>query len=264
MDNVAPCRLRLRVKFFVEPHLILQEQTRYVYQLVCCIETVCNTATLYLTTSSMRLSVARDYNSARHLLKKVHKKKFKLRFFISLWHLRSNSCRGTTQSLASSLSIILSFCFQYSETSYSNLFPGCFRGYYRSFWLSIRQEMWSSSSGAVCCSVPALRDPLCDSQDLCHCPYSTQNNFCCAFFLFQLFVAIFVWTKAQPSIWHFCRCCLETVRQASVGCFPHCLCFHRNKSSWVTVAAGIIQWFFVNIGMYIFFLCIFIDFYSCS
>lgn len=29
MDNVAPCRLRLRVKFFVEPHLILQEQTRY-------------------------------------------------------------------------------------------------------------------------------------------------------------------------------------------------------------------------------------------
>lgn len=31
MDNVAPCRLRLRVKFFVEPHLILQEQTRYAY-----------------------------------------------------------------------------------------------------------------------------------------------------------------------------------------------------------------------------------------
>lgn len=29
MDSVAPCRLRLRVKFFVEPHLILQEQTRY-------------------------------------------------------------------------------------------------------------------------------------------------------------------------------------------------------------------------------------------
>nr|XP_057902855.1 E3 ubiquitin-protein ligase MYLIP-A [Doryrhamphus excisus] len=31
MDNVAPCRLRLRVKFFVEPHLILQEQTRHVF-----------------------------------------------------------------------------------------------------------------------------------------------------------------------------------------------------------------------------------------
>lgn len=31
MDHVAPCRLRLRVKFFVEPHLILQEQTRYVF-----------------------------------------------------------------------------------------------------------------------------------------------------------------------------------------------------------------------------------------
>ncbi|GAA6096064.1 E3 ubiquitin-protein ligase MYLIP-A [Tachysurus ichikawai] len=27
MDSVTPCRLRLRVKFFVEPHLILQEQT---------------------------------------------------------------------------------------------------------------------------------------------------------------------------------------------------------------------------------------------
>ncbi|XP_061912589.1 E3 ubiquitin-protein ligase MYLIP-A [Entelurus aequoreus] len=31
MDNVVPCRLRLRVKFFVEPHLILQEQTRHVF-----------------------------------------------------------------------------------------------------------------------------------------------------------------------------------------------------------------------------------------
>ncbi|KAM9416224.1 E3 ubiquitin-protein ligase MYLIP-A-like isoform 1-T1 [Salvelinus alpinus] len=31
MDNLTPCRLRLRVKFFVEPHLILQEQTRHVF-----------------------------------------------------------------------------------------------------------------------------------------------------------------------------------------------------------------------------------------
>ncbi|KAM9824503.1 LOW QUALITY PROTEIN: E3 ubiquitin-protein ligase MYLIP-A [Neosynchiropus ocellatus] len=31
MDSVTPCRLRLRVKFFVEPHLILQEQTRHVF-----------------------------------------------------------------------------------------------------------------------------------------------------------------------------------------------------------------------------------------
>ena len=30
MDHLNPCRLRLRVKFFVEPHLILQEQTRYI------------------------------------------------------------------------------------------------------------------------------------------------------------------------------------------------------------------------------------------
>ncbi|XP_077363849.1 E3 ubiquitin-protein ligase MYLIP-A-like [Festucalex cinctus] len=31
VDNVAPCRLRLRVKFFVEPHLVLQEQTRHIF-----------------------------------------------------------------------------------------------------------------------------------------------------------------------------------------------------------------------------------------
>ncbi|KAL2084446.1 hypothetical protein ACEWY4_019964 [Coilia grayii] len=33
MDNVSPCRLKLRVKFFVEPHLILQEQTRHLFLL---------------------------------------------------------------------------------------------------------------------------------------------------------------------------------------------------------------------------------------
>ncbi|XP_061615676.1 E3 ubiquitin-protein ligase MYLIP-A [Phyllopteryx taeniolatus] len=31
VDNLTPCRLRLRVKFFVEPHLILQEQTRHIF-----------------------------------------------------------------------------------------------------------------------------------------------------------------------------------------------------------------------------------------
>ncbi|XP_037119911.1 E3 ubiquitin-protein ligase MYLIP-A-like [Syngnathus acus] len=31
VDNATPCRLRLRVKFFVEPHLILQEQTRHIF-----------------------------------------------------------------------------------------------------------------------------------------------------------------------------------------------------------------------------------------
>ncbi|KAM9384520.1 E3 ubiquitin-protein ligase MYLIP-A [Pholidichthys leucotaenia] len=31
MDNLSFCRLRLRVKFFVEPHLILQEQTRHIF-----------------------------------------------------------------------------------------------------------------------------------------------------------------------------------------------------------------------------------------
>ncbi|XP_059423855.1 E3 ubiquitin-protein ligase MYLIP-B [Carassius carassius] len=31
VDCLSPCRLRLRVKFFVEPHLILQEQTRHLF-----------------------------------------------------------------------------------------------------------------------------------------------------------------------------------------------------------------------------------------
>lgn len=31
VDYLSPCRLRLRVKFFVEPHLILQEQTRHLF-----------------------------------------------------------------------------------------------------------------------------------------------------------------------------------------------------------------------------------------
>ncbi|XP_062473953.1 E3 ubiquitin-protein ligase MYLIP isoform X2 [Pezoporus occidentalis] len=31
MDGLAPYRLKLRVKFFVEPHLILQEQTRHMF-----------------------------------------------------------------------------------------------------------------------------------------------------------------------------------------------------------------------------------------
>lgn len=41
MDNLTPCRLRLRVKFFVEPHLILQEQTRYFWKFARCKDTVC-------------------------------------------------------------------------------------------------------------------------------------------------------------------------------------------------------------------------------
>ncbi|XP_064802743.1 E3 ubiquitin-protein ligase MYLIP-A-like isoform X2 [Oncorhynchus masou masou] len=31
MDNLSPCRLKLRVKFLVEPHLTLQEQTRHMF-----------------------------------------------------------------------------------------------------------------------------------------------------------------------------------------------------------------------------------------
>lgn len=39
------------------------------------------------------------------------------------------------------------------------------------------QQLWE-----LCAALSAPRDPLCGSQDLCHCPHSTQNNFCCAFF----------------------------------------------------------------------------------
>ncbi|XP_028836367.1 E3 ubiquitin-protein ligase MYLIP-B [Denticeps clupeoides] len=31
LDSFSPCRMKLRVKFFVEPHLILQEQTRHLF-----------------------------------------------------------------------------------------------------------------------------------------------------------------------------------------------------------------------------------------
>lgn len=41
--------------------------------------------------------------------------------------------------------------------------------------------MWSSRPGGLCRSASAPRDPLCDSQNLCQCPHSTPNNFCCAF-----------------------------------------------------------------------------------
>lgn len=122
--------------------------------------------------------------------------------------------------------------------------PQPFWVYYRSLWWSSRQEMWSSSSGAMCCSVPAPRDPLCDSQDLCHCPHSTQNNFCCAFFFF-FFVSIvcghFGLNKsAAPPFDISADAVLETVQQGSVGCFHHGFCFHRNKSSLrVTTAAGV-------------------------
>ncbi len=49
MDNLTPCRLRLRVKFFVEPHLILQEQTRYVHKKNMCI----TKTTLYIASKSL-------------------------------------------------------------------------------------------------------------------------------------------------------------------------------------------------------------------
>lgn len=103
----------------------------------------------------------------------------------------------------SSQSIIWSLCFQHSGMPCSNLLSRLFRGYYRSFWLNAMQEMWSSSSGSMRCSVSAPRDPLCHSLDLCHCPHSIQNNFCCPccfsflFFCLDCFATTSVRTKAS-------------------------------------------------------------------
>lgn len=120
----------------------------------------------------------------------------------------------------------------------SNLFPEPFRGYWRSFWWSSRQEMWSSSSGGMCRSAPAPREPLCDSQDLCHCPHSTENNFCCAFFVS---IVCGYSSVNKSTLLHlgflqmlFGNCAMHQCRVF----FLHRLCFHGNMSSWVTVAAG--------------------------
>lgn len=84
--------------------------------------------------------------------------------------------------------------------------------------------MRSSSSGAVRCSAPAL-------WDLCHCSHSTQNNFCCAFFVSIVYGHLCLNKGTAPSIWHFCRCCLETVRQASTWCFSSWFLFSQEFES---------------------------------
>lgn len=53
MDNLSPCRLKLRVKFFVEPHLTLQEQTRYVY----CRGLICSKALQIMVLQTLDSSV---------------------------------------------------------------------------------------------------------------------------------------------------------------------------------------------------------------
>lgn len=147
-----------------------------------------------------------------------------------------------TQESVSSLSMILSLCFQYSEMPCSNLFPGCFWGYYRSFWQRTRQEMWSSSSGAVCFSEPAPRDPLCDSLDLCHCPHSTQNNFCCAVFFVSIVCGHFCLNKSTALCLTFLQMLFGNCASGQCRVFSSWFCrFHKTKSLWVTVAAGIQQ-----------------------
>lgn len=149
----------------------------------------------------------------------------------------------TKPSLGSSLRKTISLCFQYSQMPCSNLFPEPFRGYYRSFWCHARQEMWSNSSGAMCCSVPAPRDPLCDSQDLCHCPHSTQNNFCCAFFFFWFCFSClwpFLLNKSTALHLTFLQMLFGNCATGQCWVISSQFLLGRNKSAlWVTVAAGI-------------------------
>lgn len=95
MDNVAPCRLRLRVKFFVEPHLILQEQTRYFFFASPTRSALLDPA--HASFSCLRVLVARGQ---RHMLGTSH------------------CCELPEHEL-----IVL------TEMPCSNLFPGCSQGY---------------------------------------------------------------------------------------------------------------------------------------
>ena len=55
---------------------------------------------------------------------------------------------------------------------------------------------------------------VCDSQDLCHCPHSTQNNFCCAVFFVSIVCGHFCLNKSNAppfgvffadGVWKLCR-----------------------------------------------------------
>ena len=93
--------------------------------------------------------------------------------------------------------------------------------------------MWSSSPGGLCRSASAPRDPLCDSQDLCHCPHSTPNNFCCGFSV-SIVCGHFCLNKSTLHYSIFCRCCMETEIGLCLVFFPSydiinmSLCIHSD------------------------------------
>lgn len=128
---------------------------------------------------------------------------------------------GNEPPLVSSLNIILSLSFWYSEMPCSNLFPGCFQGYYRSFWLSNRQEMWSSSSGAVCCSEPALRDLCVTARTSVTAPILLKITFVWLFFLFQLLWTFLSAQKHSPPF-HISACVVWKLCNRPAECyFPY-------------------------------------------
>lgn len=75
-------------------------------------------------------------------------------------------------------------------------------------------------------------------------PIQLRITFVVLFFVSIVYGHLCLNKGTAPSIWHFCRCCLETVRQASTWCFSSWFLFSQEfKSSWVTDAAGIHKFF---------------------
>lgn len=127
--------------------------------------------------------------------------------------------------------IIASLYFQYSEMPCSNLFPGCLQGYYRSFWLSNRQEMWSSSFGLCVSQRTALADLCVTARGSVTAPIQLKiTSVRLFFFLFQLLWTFLSEQKHSPlfriyayvvwrllfSSWAACST-LSTSRQSSIG-----------------------------------------------
>lgn len=130
----------------------------------------------------------------------------------------------------STLNITTSLYFQYSEMPCSNLFPGCLQGYYRSFGLSNRQEMWSSSFG-LCVSQRTAPTDLCvTARGSVTAPIQLKITFV-RLFLFQLLWTFLSEQKHSPLfriyayvVWKLCH--------RPVGCyFPHELHLHLKYSS---------------------------------
>ena len=84
--------------------------------------------------------------------------------------------------------------------------------------------------GGVCVSLCACpqRPCVCDSQDLCHCLHSTQNNFCCAVFFVSIVCGYFCLSKSNAPIWLFFW---QMLFANCVGCFPPSILFSREYVS---------------------------------